>query len=130
MRVSPGCIGLAAPQIGEMSRVLCMDVTGHAKARSCAGLVTLVNPRVVARSENMIMREGCMSVPHLTGDVARAAEVLVEGWEPGTGRYVELFADGIEARCLQHAIDHLDGHVFVERVDDPARDLHERRRWA
>jgi peptide deformylase len=130
MRVSPACVGLAAPQIGASMRVFCMDVSGHRKRRSCAGLVVIANPVIVARSGNVVMREGCMSVPHLTGDVARAAEVTVEGIEPGTSRVVRVDADAIEARCLQHEIDHLDGYVFVERVLDPTAELFPRKRYA
>ena len=118
MRASPACTGLAAPQIGEALRMFCMDVTGHRRARSCAGLVVMVNPRIVHASREVVMREGCMSVPNFTGDVARAAEVVVEGFEPGSTKVVRVTADAMEARCLQHEIDHLDGFVFVERVRD------------
>lgn len=130
MRASPACCGLAASQVGQPVRLFCMDVTGHKKARSCAGLVVLANPRIVTRSRDVILREGCMSVPHLTGNVARAEEVTVEGLEPGTGRLVHIRADGIEARCLQHEIDHLDGFVFVDRVRDPDKDLFARKSYA
>jgi peptide deformylase len=130
MRTSPACVGLAAPQIGEGVRVFCMDITGHKKARSSAGLIVMANPRVVRYGGNAIMREGCMSVPDLTGDVARAAEVTVEGVEPGTGRIVRVDADAMEARCLLHEIDHLDGLVFVDRVVDAETDLFQRRRYA
>jgi peptide deformylase len=130
MRASPACVGLAAPQIGHTVRVFCMDVSGHRKARTCAGLVVLVNPRIVSHSHGVVMREGCMSVPDLTGNVARAAEVEVEGLEPGTGRVLNLMSDGIEARCLQHEIDHLDGFLFVDRVRDPGTDLFHRKRYA
>jgi peptide deformylase len=130
MRAAPACVGLAAPQIGQSVRVFCMDVTGHRKARSCAGPIVLVNPRIVSRSESIVMREGCMSVPDFTGDVARAAEVEVEGFEPVSGRVLRFAADGIEARCLQHEIDHLDGFLFVDRVLDPERDLFRRKKYA
>ncbi|MGC4079491.1 MAG: peptide deformylase [Rubrivivax sp.] len=130
MNVSPACVGLAAPQIGECVRVFCMNVTGHKKARSCAGLVVMVNPKIVHRSGNIVMREGCMSVPHMTGDVARAAEVTIEGEMPGSGELVRVDADGIEARCLLHEIDHLDGYVFVERVLDASKDLFSRKWYA
>lgn len=130
MTASPACVGLAAPQIGDCLRVFCMDVTGHRKARSCAGLVVMANPRIVHRSGNVVMREGCMSVPHLTGDVARAAEVAVEGELPGSGLTVRVEADGIEARCLLHEIDHLDGYVFVERVLDASKDIFSRKWYA
>jgi peptide deformylase len=129
MRASPACVGLAAPQIGEPMRLFCMDVTNHRKARSCAGLVVVANPIVVARYGNVVMREGCMSLPHLTGNVARAAEVSVTGIEPGTGEPVTIHADGFEARCLQHEIDHLDGFVFMERVFDPVADLFSRKSY-
>jgi len=130
MRVSPACVGLAAPQIGESVRMFCIDVTGHRKARSCAGLVVMVNPRIVSRSEDVIMREGCMSVPDLTGDVARAGSVVVEGFVPGSTTVVRITADGIEARCLQHEIDHLDGLVFVDRIKDPQNQLFARKTYA
>ncbi len=127
MRAHGGCVGIAAPQIGERSRLFCVDVTGHRHARSCAGLVVLCNPTILWRSYEVVLREGCLSVPHLTGNVARAAHVIVKGIEPGTGRVVRVHADGIEARCLQHEIDHLDGFLFVDRVRDPATGLFARK---
>jgi peptide deformylase len=78
------CVGLAAPQIGVGLRAFCMDVSGHPKARSCAGLVVLFDPRVVAAGAPAVAREGCMSVPDLTGNVARPATVTVEGTTPAT----------------------------------------------
>jgi peptide deformylase len=129
MRASPACVGLAAPQIGENIRVFAMNVTGHKKAKSCAGLVVLVNPRIVTSAGNVVMREGCTSVPHYTGDVARAREVIVAGLEPATGRTQLFTADGIEARCVQHEIDHLDGYLFVDRVQDPVAELFARKHY-
>lgn len=130
MRASPACTGLAAPQIGESVRVFCIDVTGHRKTRSCHGLVVLANPTILVRAGNVIMREGCLSVPDLTGDVARAAEVTIEGVDPESGRIVRFDADAMEARCALHEIDHLDGFLFVERVLDPTADLFVRKRYA
>ena len=118
MHATPGCLGLAAPQVGESVRMFCVDVTGHPSAGSSSGLIVMVNPRIVSRTLDVIMREACLSVPDFTGDVARAASVVVEGFEPGTGKPLRITADAIEARCLQHEIDHLDGLVFVERVRD------------
>ncbi|HVJ94938.1 MAG TPA: peptide deformylase, partial [Labilithrix sp.] len=102
MRVSPACTGLAAPQIGENVRLFAVDVSGHKKARSCAGLVVLANPRVLEHSGNIVMREGCMSVPQFTGDVARARTIVVSGVVPGSGRHIQLEADAMEARCILH----------------------------
>jgi peptide deformylase len=119
MNASRGCTGLAAPQVGEGVRLFCVDVTGHRKAKSCAGLIVMENPVVVERSdEEVIMREGCLSVPDFTGDVKRAARVTVEGFTPGTTKIVRISADAMEARCVLHELDHLDGFVFVERVGD------------
>jgi len=123
MNASPACIGLAAPQLGAMMRVLCVDVTDHAEASSCAGLVVLANPRIVERAGNVVMFEHCASVPHLTGPVARAASVIVEGFVPGTRQLVRVTADGIEARCLLHELDHLDGYVFADRMLDASAEL-------
>jgi peptide deformylase len=90
----------------------------------------MVNPRIVERTGAIVMREGCMSVPDFTGDVERAAEVVVEGFEPGTTRLVRVAADAIEARCLQHEIDHLDGLLYVDRVADRATSLFARKTYA
>jgi peptide deformylase len=119
MRVSPGCVGLAAPQIGVSLRVFAMDVTGHKKARSCAGLVVLANPVLRSADDPRAAREGCMSVPDFTGDVRRPFRVSMTGVAPGTGEAVSIDADAIEARALLHELDHLDGLLFLDRVLGP-----------
>jgi peptide deformylase len=115
MRASPACVGLAAPQVGAGLRVFCVDVTGHRKARSCHGPVVLVDPEVVAAGPPATGREGCMSVPDLTGDVARATELVVRGRSPDGAERV-LQVDAFEARAFQHELDHLDGLLFLDRV--------------
>jgi peptide deformylase len=119
MRVNPGCVGLAAPQVGVAARVFCLDVTGHPKARSCAGLVVLANPQIVAAGEPKRGREGCMSVPDLTGDVGRPRTITVRGLVPGTGAERVIEADRFEARAFGHELDHLDGLLFLDRVTGP-----------
>ncbi|MGH9189775.1 MAG: peptide deformylase [Acidimicrobiales bacterium] len=115
MRSRPACVGLAAPQIGLAVRAFAIDVTGHRKARSCHGLIVLFDPVLVSADSPVVGREGCLSVPDLTGDVARATAVTVRGLTPeGTERVVE--ADGFEARALLHELDHLDGKLFLDRV--------------
>ncbi len=116
MRVSPGCVGLAAPQVGVGVKVFCVDVTEHPKTRSHHGTFVLCNAEVVQASRNEKAREGCMSVPDLTGDVKRASRVVVSGQLPGTGERVEVAAEAFEARALQHEIDHCDGLLFLDRV--------------
>ena len=116
MYAYPGCVGLAAPQVGDGRRVFCLDVTGHPKARSCAGLVVLANPELVSGEGPKVGREGCQSVPDLTGDVARFRRVVVTGVVPGTGELRTYEADAFEARAFQHELDHLAGRLFLDRV--------------
>ena len=115
-RVSPGCVGLAAPQVGVGWQVFSVDVTGHSKARTLSGPLVLVNSRVVEASRWEKGREGCMSVPDLTGDVRRAARLTVSGLLPGSGEELVLATDAFEARALQHEIDHCAGQLFLDRV--------------
>ena len=128
MRVSPGCVGLAAPQVGIDARVFVLDVTGHPKARSCAGLVVMVNPVVEEAGAPQRGREGCMSVPDFTGDVARPRTITVTGRLPGSGRSLTVSADRFEARAFGHEIDHLDGLLFLDRLAG-ANALHPRQRY-
>ena len=116
MAVSPGCVGLAANQVGVGARVFSLDVSHHPKTRTTHGCYVLVNPVVVAASRNEKAREGCMSVPDFTGDVRRASRLTVTGQLPVTGEEVTLVTDAFEARALQHEIDHLDGALFIDRV--------------
>ncbi|HKE98656.1 MAG TPA: peptide deformylase [Actinomycetes bacterium] len=128
MRAFDHCVGLAAPQIGVPRRALVVDVTGHRKTRSSHGLIVLFDPELVRAADPEVAREGCMSVPDLTGDVARPASVAVRGRTPeGGGRLVE--ADAFEARALLHELDHLDGLLFLDRVGSVHRDLFRRRRY-
>ena len=115
MRARPACVGLAAPQIGVGRRAFAIDVTGHRKARSCAGELVLFDPVLVSAATPELAREGCLSIPDLTGDVARATRVVVRGLGvDGAERVVE--ADAFEARALLHELDHLDGFLFLDRV--------------
>jgi peptide deformylase len=120
MRATGHSVGVAAPQIGIGLRAFCVDVTGHAKAQSCHGEIVLLNPEVIRSSGRDVGREGCMSVPDLTGDVARATELVVRGLTPD-GNEVELECDAFEARAIQHELDHLDGTLFLDRVISPDR---------
>jgi peptide deformylase len=90
------------------------------------GLVVLTNARVVSASRAERGREGCMSVPDLTGDVKRGTRLVVAGLVPGSGAEVEVETDAFEARALQHEIDHCSGVLFLDRVAG-AHALHARR---
>ena len=115
MRASPACVGLAAPQIGVSRRAFAVDVSGHKKAPACHGEVVLFDPEVLLAHGPVSGREGCMSVPDLTGDVARATRLVVRGTDVhGVSRVLQV--EGFEARAFQHELDHLDGLLFLDRV--------------
>jgi peptide deformylase len=105
-----------------------VDVTDHPKATSCHGELVLVNPRVVESSGAEVAREGCLSIPDLTANVRRATHVTIEALEPdGAARTIET--EGFEARCLLHEIDHLDGLLFLDRVDSLKTDVFARKNY-
>jgi peptide deformylase len=114
------CVGLAATQLGEMLRIVVVDVSGHRKAPSSNGRLLLVNPRIVGSDGAEVGREGCLSIPDLTANVRRAVRIEVEA-EGGI-----VGSEGFEARCLQHEIDHLDGLLFLDRVDSLTADVFRR----
>lgn len=115
MRSSGHSVGVAAPQIGVALRAFCVDVSGHPKASSQHGEIVLFDPVVVSAEGHDLGREGCMSVPDLTGDVVRATSLVVRGLGLD-GAPVEIEADAFEARAIQHELDHLDGLLFLDRV--------------
>jgi peptide deformylase len=118
MRSRAACVGLAAPQIGVSRRAFVIDVTGHRKAESCHGELVLFDPEILESSGPAVAREGCLSVPDFTGDVARPTALTVRGLDlNGDERVVETNA--FEARAVLHEIDHLDGLLFLDRVSSP-----------
>jgi peptide deformylase len=128
MRAHPRCVGLAAPQIGELVRLVAVDCTDHPRAPDAAGLLLLVNPRIVEREGEEVAREGCLSIPELTANVRRAVAIAVEAVTPD-GDPVALRSAGFEARCIQHELDHLDGILFLDRVDSLSRDVFRRKSY-
>jgi peptide deformylase len=126
MRASPACVGLAAPQLGVGRRAFVVDVTGHPKATTCHGLVVMFEPVVVSGSGRELGREGCMSVPDLTANVARAVEFVVHG-QGADGNEVVIATEGFEARAVQHEIDHLNGLLILDRVASLTTDVFRRR---
>jgi peptide deformylase len=126
--VSPGCVGLAAQQVGVARRVFSVDVAGHPKTRICHGLFVLCNAEVVEGSRRERGREGCMSVPDFTGDVPRARRLTVRGQLPVTGEWVLVDTDAFEAVAVQHEVDHTQGLLFLDRVAGPHA-VHPRRTY-
>ncbi len=113
-------VGIAAPQIGEPYRIICVDVSRspHYKKKN-HGLIVLINPVILEGDGEKTTREGCMSVPDFVGYVTRKRVVLVRGLDP-SGREVEIEAKHLEAVVLQHEIDHLDGILFIDRITSPS----------
>lgn len=128
MKFFDHCVGLAAPQIDEATRIAVVDITGHPRAKEPHGLMVLVNPRVVHRSEgSKVSREGCLSLPDLTANVRRPRKATVE-FQDGQHDFAmsQVQLDGFEARCVLHEIDHLDGILFLDRVASITDDLFRR----
>jgi peptide deformylase len=125
LRASPG-VALAAPQVGESLRIIVVDVT-RKKGEEGHGLVVLLNPRIVDREEQRMIREGCLSVPDFTGNVRRFGRVVVEGTTP-EGRPRTIIASGFEALAFQHEVDHLEGMLFLDRIESLSTDLFRRKR--
>jgi len=100
-------LGLAAPQVGILKRVIIADVGD--------GLVSLVNPKILWRQGKDTMSEGCLSIQGINLEIKRSKEVIVEGLTK-EGEKVQLGAVGLLARVLQHEIDHLDGILIIDRV--------------
>jgi len=109
-------IGLAATQVGVGKRVIVVDVS---PVDGKVPPMALVNPEVAWREGSVTCEEGCLSVPGVQGEVVRAEVVLVRGLD-GEGKPVEVRADGILSRALQHEIDHLDGVLFIDRIPSTA----------
>lgn len=122
---SPG-VALAAPQIGELVPAICVDVSQDKnREEPNHGRTLLVNPSIVEQNDPETIREGCLSVPNYTGDVRRYQRVRVEGLSPN-GRSVQIEAEGWEAVAFQHEIDHLNGTLFLNRIEHVHGDLHRR----
>lgn len=121
-----GCVGLAAPQIGLLTRAVVFDVSGHKKARSCHGRVVLFNPDVILSEGSEILREGCLSLPDLTANVRRATDIAVRGIGQN-GEELVIHADAFEARVILHEMDHLDGYLFLDRVASLKHDIFQRK---
>lgn len=108
-------VGLAAPQVGKNLRVFVMNCRDGKD-----GELVLINPVIVEMSGEEIDEEGCLSVPGVRMKVARAEHVKVKAYTE-KGEEIELEADGLEARAVQHELDHLDGRLFFQRLNEAAR---------
>ena len=113
-------IGLAAPQVGVSLRLM---VVGHDERREPRALI---NPVIAGRGGEMTAEEGCLSIPGVFAQITRAEWVDVEAKDV-EGQPVKIHGKGLLARVLQHEIDHLDGVLFIDRLDPVTRDRIKRR---
>lgn len=122
MYAAPG-VGLAANQVGVSRQVAVVDVSAREEKST---LIILLNPLIIHREGEDACEEGCLSVPDYTTIVKRAKAVKVSGLDR-QGRPVEIEAEGILARALQHEIDHLNGFLFIDRIGRIKRDFFKKR---
>jgi peptide deformylase len=120
-RRAVGGAGLAAPQVGELKRIAVVEVDEHTRYayKPLVPLTVIVNPVVEPLSdEQLLINEGCLSVPDLRGDVERHLRVRVHYFDRN-GEQREQLVEGLTAGTFQHETDHLDGILFLDRVADP-----------
>ncbi len=122
----PRTVGIAAPQIGVLSRITIVDTSRNPKYPGGQGLLVLVNPKITAFEGEQFFREGCLSLPDYTANIKRHASVTVSALNLD-GEQISLDAEGFEAVVLQHEIDHLDGVLFLDRVANIKTDLFRRK---
>jgi len=116
---APG-IGLAAPQVGVLQRVIVLDID---REDTKTGPLFMANPEIVAASdEDVSYEEGCLSVPDHYSDVVRPATVTVR-YLDRDGKQQDLACDGLLATCVQHEIDHLDGVLFIDHISALKRNM-------
>ena len=116
---APG-IGLAAPQVGELRRVIVLDID---REEVKTGPLFMANPEIIAASdEDLTYEEGCLSVPEHYSDVVRPARVTVR-YLDRDGATREMACEGLLATCVQHEIDHLDGILFIDHISSLKRNM-------
>ena len=123
-----GCVGLAAPQINIHKRVIVVNAGLAKRKTNHHGPLTLINPSFKSISNNRrIYREGCLSIPDFSANIRRFEHIHVSAMAPN-GAHIDMECIGFEAIVIQHEIDHLDGILFLDRVDSIKTDIFRRER--
>jgi peptide deformylase len=117
MRAAPG-VGLAAPQVGESIRLFVAEWPEDEEDPESVKSYAIVNPVIVRTKGEEEAEEGCLSIPGYVGDVKRASEIVIKG-KDRHGKKIRLKVNGWLARIFQHETDHLDGILFIDRVESP-----------
>ncbi|MDI6864610.1 peptide deformylase [Thermodesulfovibrio yellowstonii] len=112
-------IGLAAPQVGILKRLIVVDTSPREQNQS---LIVLINPEIADSEGEILSEEGCLSLPGFTTRLKRKERVIVKGLDRN-GKEIEIEATGLLARALQHEIDHLDGILLIDKISPLKREL-------
>ena len=118
-------VGLAAPQVSESVRLVVIDTS---QGNDPNQQLVLINPEVVEGEGEEVSEEGCLSIPEVIAEVSRANKIVVRATTL-KGKTVEIQAEGLPARALQHEIDHLNGRLIIDSFNPLQRDLFERK-WS
>lgn len=110
-------VGLAAPQVGVLKRIVVIDTTGDDP-------ILLINPKIIETSGEQTGYEGCLSVPGKTGQVTRPNYVKVTAYNEDMEPF-EMEGTELLARAIMHELDHLDGHLYIEKVEGELQDAEE-----
>lgn len=128
MGASPHSVGIAAPQIGKLLRIIAVDASRNKKCDNNHGKMIMINPEIIKWDGMLQFREGCMSVPDYTGNVNRARKIIVQ-YQDENLEQKALEAEEFEAVLIQHEMDHLDGVLFIDRVVSKRTDLFRRKKY-
>lgn len=125
---SPGCVGIAAPQVGVLERIIAIDLRRSSRPYPNQGRMILINPRIEWQEGEVLGREGCLSLPHLTANVKRARRIGVSARRPDWSE-IYIQCSDFEARVVLHEYDHLDGLLFLDRVASLKTDVFRRKNY-
>ncbi len=116
-------VGLAAPQVGVSKRLIVVDTSLREENQK---LIVLINPEIIQSDEEILSEEGCLSLPGFITRLKRKEKVLVKGLDR-EGKEIEIEAEGLLSRALQHEIDHLDGILLIDRISPLKKELFRRK---
>lgn len=125
MHAAPG-VGLAANQVGVAIQLAVIDLSSRENEEQRHPLLVIINPEILSMEGSITEEEGCLSIPDYAEKVKRAARVKVRA-QDRTGKIVEIEAEGLLAKALQHEIDHLNGLLFVDRLSPLKKNIFKRR---
>lgn len=108
-------IGLAAIQVGNPIRAIVINLLNEEGLQDKNDLLEIINPQIIQKDGEILWQEGCLSVPGFYEDVKRAQSITLK-FQNRFGEFCEIKADDLLAVCIQHEIDHLDGHLFIEKI--------------